>query len=47
MVSMRPIDASVFCSQAKEVLEVLKKDGRDGRARIHELYLKYLLKQKG
>ena len=38
------MDASVFSSQAKEVLEVLKKDGR---ARLQEIYLKYLLKQKG
>jgi len=44
LVSLRPMDASVFSSQAKEVLEVLKKDGR---ARLHEIYLKYLLKQKG
>jgi hypothetical protein len=47
MVSVRPIDDEVFCSQAKEVLEVLKKDGGEGRARLHEIYLKYLLKQKG
>ena len=47
IVSLRPIDVSVFSSQAKEVLEVLKKDGGEGRARLHELCLKYLLKQKG
>ena len=47
MVSMRPIDDAEFCSQAKEVVEVLKKDGGEGRARLHEIYLKYLLKQKG
>jgi hypothetical protein len=45
MVSIRPIDDSVFCSLAKEVLELLKKDGGEGRARFHDIYLKYLLKQ--